>query len=123
MVLMVAGLSLIACGKKAKTPTEQALFEQAQGFEKAQEFAKANDSYQVLIDNYPHSPMRYKALFMAGYIQLEQLKDNKKAAKTFEILLKDYPTCDLADDARVMHDIAASGKDLMTVFQDSLKGK
>ena len=98
-------------------------FEQAQAFEKAQEFAKAYESYQMIIDNYPKSSIRYKALFMAGYIQLEQLKDSKKALGLFDTLLKEYPSCDLADDAKVIRDAAASGKDLMTVFQDSLKGK
>jgi TolA-binding protein len=123
LVLLTVGLSLFACSKKSKVPTEQALFEQAQAFERTQEFAKANESYQLLIKNYPESPLRYKALFMSGYIQLEQLKDNKKALETFETLVKEYPNCDLADDARICLNVAASGKDLMSVFQDSLKGK
>jgi TolA-binding protein len=123
LIFLTVGLSLFACSKKAKVPSDQALFDQAQGFERTQEFARANESYQVLIKNYPASPLRYKALFMSGYIQLEQLKDNKKALETFETLVKEYPNCDLADDAKVLLNVAASGKDLMSVFQDSLKGK
>jgi TolA-binding protein len=123
LVLLTAGLSLFACGKKANVPTAEALFDQAQGFEKTQEFAKANESFQMLIKNYPASPLRYKALFMSGYIQLEQLKDNKKALEALETLVKEYPNCDLADDAKVLLNVAASGKDLMSVFQDSLRGK
>ncbi len=123
-VVMMAGLFLFACGnKKANVLDEQALFQQAQSFERSQEFAKAYDSYQIIIDKYPQSPLRYKALFMAGYIQLEYLKDNKKALGLFDTLLKEYPKCDLAKDAKVIRDVAASGKDLMSVFQDSLKGK
>jgi TolA-binding protein len=123
LVYLTVGLSLFACSKKEIVPSAQALFDQAQGFEKTQEFAKANESYQTLIKNYPASPLRYKALFMSGYIQLEQLKDNKKALEVLETLVKEYPNCDLADDAKILLNVAASGKDLMTVFQDSLKGK
>jgi TolA-binding protein len=123
-VILMVLLPLLACGnKKANVLDEQALFQQAQSFEKSQEFVKAYDSYQIIIDKYPQSPLRYKALFMAGYIQLEYLKDSKKSLSLFDTLLKEYPNCDLAKDAKVIRDVAASGKDLMSVFQDSLKGK
>ena len=123
LVFLTIGLSLFACSKKANVPSDQVLFDQAQGFERTQEFTRANESYQVLIKNYPASPLRYKALFMSGYIQLEQLKNNKKAIESLEILVKEYPNCDLADDANILLNVAASGKDLMSVFQDSLRGK
>jgi TolA-binding protein len=117
-------LTLFACGtKKAKVVDEKALFAEAQNFEKSEDYAKAFDLYQSFMDNYPQSPLRYKAIFMAGYIQLEYLKNSQKAATLFQTLLKEYPTCDLADDAKVMYAAAASGKDLMTVFQDSIRAK
>lgn len=122
--ILLVGLALLACGtKKAKVVDEKALFAEAQNFEKNQDFTKAFDSYQSFMDNYPQSPLRYKAIFMAGYIQMEYLKNSQKAASLFQMLLKEYPNCDLADDAKVMYAAAASGKDLMSVFQDSLKGK
>jgi TolA-binding protein len=124
IAIILMGLALFACGtKKAKVVDEEAFFAEAQNFEKTQDYAKAVESYQSFIDNYPQSPVRYKAIFMAGYIQMEYLKNNQKAAELFQSLLKEYPNCDLADDAKVMYAAAASGKDLMSVFQDSLKGK
>jgi TolA-binding protein len=125
LALFLAGLVFLACGgkkteNKTKVVDEKAIFEQAQNFEKSQEYDKACELYQSIIDNYPDSPDRYKALFMAGYIQLEYLKNPKKASSTFEALIKQYPDCDLADDARVMQLAAKSGRDIDAIFQDSL---
>jgi outer membrane protein assembly factor BamD (BamD/ComL family) len=126
LVLLMGGLVFIACGAKkadnrAKVTDVKAIFEQAQNFEKSQEYDKACELYQSIVENYPDSPDRYKALFMTGYIQLEYLKNPKKASSTFETLIKQYPDCDLADDAKVMQLAATSGRDLDSIFQDSLK--
>ncbi len=126
LILLVAATAIFACGRKKadiKIADEKTLFEQAQNFEKAEDFAKASETYQLLADTYPQSQSRYKALFMLGYIQLEYLKDHKKAEKTFKALLTEYPSCDLADDAKFLYTAASSGKTLDDVFQDSLKTK
>ncbi len=124
LIFLVAATAILACGRKKpdiKIADEKTLFEQAQTFEKSENYAKACETYQLLADNYPQSPGRYKALFMIGYIQLEYLKEHKKAEKTFKALLTEYPSCDLADDAKFLYQAASSGKTLDDVFQDSLK--
>jgi outer membrane protein assembly factor BamD (BamD/ComL family) len=128
IVLIITGLVVLACGgkkieNKAKISDEKSIFEQAQNFEKSQDYDKACASYQSIVDNFPDSPNRYKALFMAGYIQLEYLKDAKKASSAFETLLKQYPNCDLADDAKIMQTAATTGRDIDSIFQDSLNNR
>lgn len=120
-IASLIALAILACGKRV--PDDKTLFEQGQKYEGSQEYSKAFDSYATLIDHYPQSPLRYKALFMAGYMQFEYLKDDKKAIAYFDRLLKEYPDCDLADDAKVISSAVSSGKDLMSVFEDSVRAK
>jgi TolA-binding protein len=119
----LTGLILFACCSNKKIPDEKTLLSQAKAFESSQLYEKALESYLMLVDNYPKSPQRYQALFMAGYIKSEFLKDNKGAVKLFDQLIKEYPDCDLADDASQMSKLASTGKDLMSVLEDSLKNK
>ena len=119
--LLAVSLILVSCGKDV--PDEKTLIEQAQKLEAAAEYAKAYDLYDTFIDHYKSSEFRYKAMFMAGYIQMEYLKNPQKARKIFDELIKEYPNCDLADDAKYLREVAESGKDLMSAFQDSLKKK
>jgi TolA-binding protein len=111
----------MSCGKNI--PDERILFEEAQKLEASEDHAKACDLFETLINHYPKGNYRYKALFMFGYIQLEYLKNPQKALKSFDQLLKDYPNCDLISDTKVLRDAAVSGRDLMSVFQDSLKNR
>jgi outer membrane protein assembly factor BamD (BamD/ComL family) len=120
-IVSLIALAIFACGKKV--PDDKTLFEEGQRCEGSQEYSKAFESYATLIDQYPRSPLRYKALFMAGYLQFEYLKDTKKATAYFDRLLKEYPDCDLADDAKVIRSAVSSGKDLMSVFEDSVRAK
>ena len=120
-VLIFALLPLLACGKKLAS--EKDLYEQATKYESTQDYNKALECYQTIVDNYPKSENRYKALFMIAYINSDYLKDIKKAIKCYEELLKEYPNCDLADDAQTLRAAAISGRDLMSVFQDSVKTK
>ena len=114
-------LLLLSCSEKV--PAEIELFTRAQEAEAIQEFNKALQAYDTIIENYPESPNRYKAIFMKGYIRTEYLKDKNKALEAFDQLLAEYPDCDLADDAQVMREIAEKGADLMSVFEDSVKAE
>lgn len=120
-VVTLAILPLLACGKKLAS--EKDLYEQATKYESTQDYNKALECYQTIMDKYPRSDNRYKAMFMVAYINSDYLKDTKKAIKGYDELLKEYPNCDLADDAQTLRAAAISGKDLMSVFQDSMKTK
>ncbi len=114
-------LLLMSCSEKV--PAENELFTRAQEAEAIHEFNQALQAYDTIIEKYPESPNRYKAIFMKGYIHTEYLKDKNKALEAFDQLLAEYPDCDLADDAQVMREIAEKGADLMSVFEDSVKAE
>ena len=118
---ILGAILLFSCGQKLPSDTE--LFAQAQEHEGKQEYNDALKNYELIIDNYTESPIRYKAIFMKGLILQENLKDNKRAVKAFDELLAEYPDCDLADDATVLREIAANNGDIMSTFEDSLKQK
>jgi len=119
LAFISAIIFLVSCG--AKLPSDTDLFSQAQEHEGRQEFNDALRKYDLIIENYPESEVRYKAVFMKGLILLENLKDNKRAVETFDELLAEYPDCDLADDAAVLREIADRDGDIMSAFEDSLK--
>lgn len=121
--LFVTGLAIILTACSESVPPENKLFESASDFEEAKNYIKAVETYDSIIKNYPDSPNRYKAIFMKGYIYTDMMKDRKKAIEAFDSLLAEYPDCDLADDAKIMRDMAEKGQDLMSVLEDSLKSK
>jgi len=112
---------LMSCG--GKLPSDVDLFAGAQEHEGKQEFNDALKKYDLIIENYPESELRYKAIFMKGFILLENLKDNKRAVEAFDQLIAQYPDCDLADDAAVLREIASGNGDIMSAFEDSLRQK
>lgn len=118
---IVGMILLLSCGQKLPSDTE--LFAQAREHEGKQEYNDALKNYELIIDNYAESPIRYKAIFMKGLILQENLKDNKRAVEAFDELLAEYPDCDLADDASVLRDIAVKNGDIMSAFEDSLRQK
>lgn len=120
------GLLLVfaACGgNKSRLPEDKALFEQGQKAEASAQYTVAIEKYNAIVDSFPESQYRYKALFMTGYVQLEYLKSPKEAIPLFSKLITEYPKCDLADDAAIMRQAAVSGRDLMSIIEDSLKTK
>ncbi|UCC80483.1 MAG: tetratricopeptide repeat protein [Candidatus Zixiibacteriota bacterium] len=117
--ILCALLFMISCG--SKLPSDNDLFVQAQEHEGRQEFNEALKKYNLIIEKYPESELRYKAVFMKGLILLENIKDNKRAVEAFDALLSEYPNCDLADDALVLREVAAHDGDIMSTFEDSLK--
>jgi outer membrane protein assembly factor BamD (BamD/ComL family) len=117
------GLVLVisACGKGKLN--DKGLLEQGLKLEQAQQFSQAYDTYMTLVKDYPKSPHRYKALFMAGMVQFDYLNDTEQATKLFAQLIDEYPDCDLADDAEALTKIINSGDDLMSVFDSTLKSQ
>ncbi len=123
LTILALTVTLLFLSCSEKVPAENELFSRAQEAEAAQEFNQALQAYDTIIEKYPDSPNRYKAIFMKGYIHTEYLKDKTRALEVFDQLLAEYPDCDLADDARVMREIAEKGTDLMSVFEDSVKAE
>ena len=115
----MAGILIVSCAESV--PSEQELFESARVYESAMDFNNALVVYDTIIENYPESPDRYKAIFMKGYIYTDLLKNKNEAIEALDMLLAEYPDCDLADDAKIMREIAEKGADLMSVFDDSNK--
>jgi TolA-binding protein len=110
----------MACGGQ---PSDIDMFSKAQEYERAQEFNKAIETYQQLIDKYPESEIRYKAVFMIGFNYFENLKDSNKAIEYFDVILNEFPDCDLADDATALKNMALEGKDILSAFEDSISTK
>jgi outer membrane protein assembly factor BamD (BamD/ComL family) len=118
---MVAALTMISCGDTI--PFEEELFASAREHETTGDYNRAIEAYDTVIDKYPDSANRYKAIFMKAYIYTDVLKDTVKALEAFDTLLSQYPECDLADDALILREIARKGEDLMSVFQDSVSSE
>jgi outer membrane protein assembly factor BamD (BamD/ComL family) len=126
-LVAIAGLAFIfaSCGgdNKGKLADDKTLFEKGQTAFSSQQYSVAIENFTLLAKNYPKSEYRYKALFLSGFIQYEFLKNNKEAARFLTQLIEEYPESDLADDAIRMRDAANSGRDLMSIIEDSLKTK
>ena len=58
--------------------------------------------YQEVLDRHPGDAHAAEALFMIGFIQAEELHDQAAAMATFEKVLKDYPSSELAESAKFM---------------------
>lgn len=65
-------------------------------------FPEALTIYEDAIKYHKGEKELYKALFLAGFISSEYVKDTAAARKYFEEVVKNYPDCDLADDAQWM---------------------
>jgi outer membrane protein assembly factor BamD (BamD/ComL family) len=130
MVILTIMASLLFCSEdnkksqdnpKAKVDDIETLFKQASTAESDGDFGKAVGYYAQIIESYPDSDKRDKALFMAGYLNYEGLKNKDAALKYFNELLTKYPSSDLADDAEFMIKAIGSGKDALTTFEEENK--
>jgi outer membrane protein assembly factor BamD (BamD/ComL family) len=119
MMICITLILIAGCGSKQLT--EEELFARAQQYENASEFEKAITDYTAIIDLHPESDNRYKAIFMIGFLSYENLKDSERAISYFDRLLAEYPESDLSDDAQALKKMALEGKDLLSVFEDSVQ--
>jgi outer membrane protein assembly factor BamD (BamD/ComL family) len=120
-MMFVLTTSLLYCSqgdKKAKTDTEESLYNKASQAEIAGEYKQAVDIYKEIDEKYPESEHRDKALFMIGYLDYENLKNKDEALKYFNELLTEYPNSDLVDDAEFMVKAIDSGKDALSTFEE-----
>ena len=82
-----------------KGKSAEELFEAAQSQADPRERIRI---YQEVLDRHPGDDHAAEALFMIGFIQAEELHDQAAAMATFQKVLKDYPTSELAESAKFM---------------------
>ena len=104
---LLAGLWLAACAPRGVTPppppaatTDSALQNQAETAFQRGELHTALDYYQVLIQNFPASPLVPPALLKIGRIQTA-LGDDAAALASYDQLLAAFPDRPEAMDARI----------------------
>lgn len=86
----------------AEKKSEEQLYAEAQAYSEKGDFTSTIKTYEEILRLYPESPNSYKAQFLIGFVYSENLKDYNKAKEVYEKVIKNYPDCDLADDAKVM---------------------
>jgi len=82
-----------------RTPEE--LFEYAQTTENPIERIRA---FEEIVEKFPEDSHAPQALFMVGFVHLEELRDENSATHNFKKVLRVYPDSDVADSAKWMLD-------------------
>jgi hypothetical protein len=82
-----------------RSPAE--LFQYAQTTEDSWERLRA---FEEILEKFPESEHAPQAMFMIGFVYLEELQDKVSAERSFSRLLARYPDSDVADSARWMVD-------------------
>ena len=118
MILLALPIAFWGCSKETKVVDEKTLFEQATKAQIVKDYKKAVEIYQRIINDYPESPKLDKALFMIGFIKMEDLDEKEDALKYFNQLVRKYPDSDLVDDAEFMIEAILSGQDALTTFKN-----
>lgn len=118
LLILIITVVFCHCSKETKAVDEKTLFEQAAKAQIVKDYKKAVEIYQRIIDDYPESPMLDKALFMIGFIKMEDLNEKEDALKYFNQLVKRYPDSDLVDDAEFMIEVIQSGRDALSTFKN-----
>ncbi len=113
---------------RAKFPAKAGLqdsvsFGLAQIYIEQERFVQALAEYRRSNYLYPKSTNNYKAMFMIGFIQSEHLHQDSTAVRSFEAMLKKYPSSDLSDDADWMIRNIRSGGQLMPSLEDDSDDK
>lgn len=84
-------IMLVACGPKV---TEKELYTQAEQYYQSQKFEEAVVTYDQMINRFPQGEYASKAMFMAGYISANELKDLDKARSYYTRFLEKYTDVD-----------------------------
>jgi len=117
-IFSVNGCSSQESVEKKIVEDEDTLFENAAKAEIVKRYEKAAAIYQTILENYPDSEKRDKALFMLGFLKSENLGQKDEALTYFTQLLEKYPNSDLADDAEFMIGAIKEGKDALSTFEE-----
>ena len=69
--------------------------------QKINNYLKAVEYYNELIDKFPNNQKTAEAIFMAGFICAENLRDFERARHYYKRFLKNYPDHELASSVQV----------------------
>ena len=58
--------------------------------------------YRDIVNNYPDHKYAPQALFMIGFVYAEELRDTKRAKRTFDELIREYPDSEVVESAKWM---------------------
>ncbi len=75
--------------------------------------------YKQIFEKFPKAKEASSALFMAGFIEANELKDLEAAKKTYNLYLENFPDGELADDAKI--ELANLGKSPEEILMEKLK--
>ena len=109
--------------KQVSAVADTTLFKQAAQAEIKGDFREAVKIYTTIAAEFPDSDHRDKALFMAGYLNFENLGKKDEALRYFNELMDKYPESDLIDDAEFMVKAIKSDKDAITIFEETSGNK
>lgn len=96
----IALLDVILNNHKGKTIEDQALFKQAQLFEKKQEYHKAEANYQAIITHFSDDILADDAYFFLAELYRKKLNQPEKAQELYEKLVFNYQDSIYFVDAR-----------------------
>ena len=73
---------------------------QLKNIEEIQSIQKSVQLFRSIYDKYPNSEQAPMGLFMAGFVQANDLHDYDAASETYKLFLKTYPDHELATSAK-----------------------
>lgn len=89
--------TVTGCGKKM---TDEEILQAATEYNSREEFEKAVEMHQKLLNEYPDSPHYPKSLFMVGFIYANHTKKLEEAEQVFKEFLAKYPDNELAPSVK-----------------------
>jgi len=96
VIAVTAGYFLLS----GEEMTENQLYDAAQRNYAEKKFSESLKMYKKLVKKYPESTRRANAIFMAGYINANNLNDYEEARKYYSMIISEYPEHEFVDDAQ-----------------------
>ena len=112
--VLVLLLSVIACTKQMG---EKDYYDLAQQYMKQGDYAKAEQTFETIVKQFPNGIYTARAMFMVGYLNANHLNNLDKAREYYQLFVDKYPQHDLADDARF--ELKHLGQNDIPFLQDS----
>lgn len=98
-MIIILGFFISSCGQKQ---TEEQLREQAQNFEKEENFEEALNTYEKQLEHYPKGKYADEAQQKIAFLFYNNFHDFKKAIEAHQRLIEKYPDSPYISQARFM---------------------